>query len=90
MMVSSFHNCNSSYIQNSNILSILELRKYFIRFRLLPPTAGFPEMAGVRMKISSDLNKLFCLAKHQISTSRQTPTSGGSLVLANPVAGSIW
>nr|CAH0107020.1 unnamed protein product [Daphnia galeata] len=67
-----------------------ELRKYFIRFRLLPPTAGFPEMAGVRMKISSDLNKLFCLAKHQIATSRQTPTSGGSLVLANPSTGSIW
>ncbi|XP_046445652.1 eIF-2-alpha kinase GCN2-like isoform X3 [Daphnia pulex] len=68
------------------------IRKYFVSSRLLPPTAGFPEMAGVRLKISSDLNKLFCLAKRQIATSRQTPITGGSLVVANPspVAGNIW
>lgn len=49
-------------------------------------------MAGVRLKISSDLNKLFCLAKRQIATSRQTSITGGSLVVANPspVAGNIW
>lgn len=68
------------------------LRTYFIRFRLLPPTAGFPEMNGVRLRISSDLNKLFCLAKHEIATNRESSTVAGSLVLANPspLTGSVW
>ncbi|KAI9564513.1 hypothetical protein GHT06_008252 [Daphnia sinensis] len=68
------------------------LRSYFITFRLLPRSTGFPGMDGVRLKISSDLNKLFYLAKHQLATSSQTPTTAGPLAVANssPLAGSIW
>lgn len=76
----------------TSIYPFTAIRTYFIRFRLLPPYAGFPEMDGVRLRLGSDLNNLFRLAKLQISTHNQPHTSAGPLVTSNPspFSGSVW
>ena len=48
-------------------------------------------MISARLRISSDLNKLFCLAKHQITTNRQS-SAAVSLVdnSPSPLMGTVW
>lgn len=79
---------------SSRILQLIfkAIRKYFINFRLLPPYSGSPEMDGVRLRVVSDLNNLFRLAKLQITSNQQISSPSNSLTVANPspLSGSVW
>lgn len=67
----------------------LVLREHFVRFRLIPPTVCFPEMDSIRVRLGSDLNHLFRMAKLQVSTNG---LSDGTLAVAkpSPIAGRVW
>lgn len=74
------------------LIIVAALRKYLVKFHLLPKAKEIPEMESLRVHFASDLNRLFCLAKREVSVRDPSlvPTTQLAVATPSPLSGTVW